>query len=64
MWNSQGSYMMDDKKRRSRGPSPRGDFEQSKVIAGEEEQRKREADRQKTERLRALRQARAEAEKD
>ncbi|WP_158025984.1 hypothetical protein [Pararhizobium arenae] len=47
--------MMDDKKRRHRGSSPFGDFEQSKKVAVEEERKKREAEKLKTERLGALR---------
>ena len=53
---------MDDKKRRSRGPSPRGDFEQAKKFAAEEEGKKRASDKLKTERLRALRLAHAQFE--
>ncbi|WP_158025978.1 hypothetical protein [Pararhizobium arenae] len=48
---------MEEKKRRIRGQSALGNFEQSKQVASEEEERRTEADRQKTERLRALRQA-------
>ncbi len=43
------------KKRRKRGPSALGNFDQSKAIAEETIKEHREAERQKTERLRELR---------
>lgn len=49
----------DTTQRRPRGPSPLGDFEQSKETALAELERKRIADRQKSERLKALRLSKA-----
>ena len=47
--------MDENKKRRKRGPSAFGNFDQSKAIAEETIKERREAERQKTERLRELR---------
>jgi hypothetical protein len=46
---------MQNEKRRPRGPSPKGDFEQSKTVANAMIEEKREADRIKTQALRAAR---------
>ncbi len=46
---------MQNDKRRPRGPSPRGDFEQSKTVASAMIEEKRETDRIKTQALRAAR---------
>ncbi|WP_428413454.1 hypothetical protein [Pararhizobium sp.] len=47
--------MDENKKRRKRGPSAFGNFDQSKTIAEATIKERREAERQKTERLRELR---------
>ncbi len=46
---------MHNDKRRPRGPSPKGDFEQSKTVATAMIEEKREADRIKTQALKAAR---------
>jgi hypothetical protein len=47
--------MEERKPRRKRGPSPYGNFDQSKAIAEETIRERREADARKTQRLRELR---------
>jgi hypothetical protein len=47
--------MEEHKKRRKRGPSAFGNFEQSKTVAEETIKERREAEMKKTERLRELR---------
>jgi hypothetical protein len=47
--------MEERKPRRERGPSPYGNFDQSKAIAEETIRERREADARKTQRLRELR---------
>lgn len=47
--------MEERKPRRKRGPSPYGNFEQSKATAEETIRERREADQRKTQRLRELR---------
>ncbi|MDQ0323863.1 hypothetical protein QO002_006070 [Pararhizobium capsulatum DSM 1112] len=47
--------MTTETKRRPRGASPRGEFEQSKTIAHEIIDERREADRRKSERLKSAR---------
>jgi hypothetical protein len=47
--------MEERKPRRKRGPSPYGNFDQSKAIAEESIRERREADQRKTQRLRELR---------
>jgi hypothetical protein len=47
--------MEERKPRRERGPSPYGNFDQSKAIAEETIRERREADARKTQRLREMR---------
>jgi len=47
--------MEENKPRRKRGPSPSGNFDQSKAAADEATRQRREADQRKTQRLRELR---------
>jgi hypothetical protein len=52
-----GMEQVEHKKRRSRGPSPRGRFEEAKAEAMRVLEVQRLADREKTERLKAARPA-------